>query len=94
MSSELSTFSRDSLINLFADVCNVNHQNKAGYTPIMLAALAAVEAEKDMKIVEDLFACGDVNAKASQVGLLLSISVIQRLEDKIKEASLSCHHWL
>lgn len=47
----------------------------------MLAALAAVEAEKDMKIVEDLFACGDVNAKASQVGLQLSISVIQRLED-------------
>lgn len=51
-----------------ADVCNVNHQNKAGYTPIMLAALAAVEAEKDMRIVEELFACGDVNAKASQVG--------------------------
>lgn len=79
----------------FADVCNVNHQNKAGYTPIMLAALAAVEAKKDMKIVEDLFACGDVNAKASQVGRLLSISVIQRLEDapgKIKEPSLTCHH--
>ncbi|XP_026531375.1 KN motif and ankyrin repeat domain-containing protein 1 isoform X2 [Notechis scutatus] len=53
---------------LDANVCNVNHQNKAGYTPIMLAALAAVEAEKDMKIVEDLFACGDVNAKASQDG--------------------------
>jgi len=34
----------------------------------MLAALAAVEAEKDMRIVEELFSCGDVNAKASQVG--------------------------
>lgn len=33
----------------------------------MLAALAAVEAEKDMRIVEELFSCGDVNAKASQV---------------------------
>lgn len=52
---------------VFADVCNVDHQNKAGYTPIMLAALAAVEAEKDMRVVEELFACGDVNAKASQV---------------------------
>lgn len=62
---------------LDADVCNVNHQNKAGYTPIMLAALAAVEAEKDMKIVEELFSCGDVNAKASQAGqtaLMLAVS--------------------
>lgn len=24
--------------HVFADVCNVDHQNKAGYTPIMLAA--------------------------------------------------------
>lgn len=52
---------------VFADVCNVDHQNKAGYTPIMLAALAAVEAQKDMRVVEELFGCGDVNAKASQV---------------------------
>lgn len=53
-----------------ADVCNVDHQNKAGYTPIMLAALAAVEAEKDMRVVEELFGSGDVNAKASQVSAL------------------------
>lgn len=49
------------------DVCNVNKQNKAGYTPIMLAALAAVEAPEDMEVVEELFIKGDVNAKASQV---------------------------
>ncbi|KAG8595664.1 hypothetical protein GDO81_001588 [Engystomops pustulosus] len=62
---------------LDADVCNVNHQNKAGYTPIMLAALAAVEAAKDMKVVEELFSSGDVNAKASQAGqtaLMLAVS--------------------
>nr|XP_034953371.1 KN motif and ankyrin repeat domain-containing protein 1 isoform X2 [Zootoca vivipara] len=62
---------------LDAHVCNVNHQNKAGYTPIMLAALAAVDAEKEMRIVEELFACGDVNAKASQAGqtaLMLAVS--------------------
>ncbi|XP_063770004.1 KN motif and ankyrin repeat domain-containing protein 1 [Pseudophryne corroboree] len=62
---------------LDADVCNVNHQNKAGYTPIMLAALAAVEATKDMQVVEELFSCGDVNAKASQAGqtaLMLAVS--------------------
>lgn len=62
---------------LDADVCNVDHQNKAGYTPIMLAALAAVEAAKDMRVVEELFSCGDVNAKASQAGqtaLMLAVS--------------------
>ncbi|NP_001122112.1 KN motif and ankyrin repeat domain-containing protein 1 [Xenopus tropicalis] len=62
---------------LDADVCNVNQQNKAGYTPIMLAALAAVEAPKDMGVVEELFGSGDVNAKASQAGqtaLMLAVS--------------------
>lgn len=53
-----------------SDVCNVNQQNKAGYTPIMLAALAAVETPKDMQIVEELFSKGDVNARASQVSVL------------------------
>ncbi|XP_034026692.1 KN motif and ankyrin repeat domain-containing protein 1a [Thalassophryne amazonica] len=62
---------------LDADVCNVNQQNKAGYTPIMLAALAAVETSKDMHIVEELFSKGDVNARASQAGqtgLMLAVS--------------------
>ncbi|KAJ8395829.1 hypothetical protein AAFF_G00027120 [Aldrovandia affinis] len=62
---------------LDADACNVNQQNKAGYTPIMLAALAAVEAQRDMRIVEELFSKGDVNAKASQAGqtgLMLAVS--------------------
>uniref|UniRef100_UPI003AAB4460 KN motif and ankyrin repeat domain-containing protein 1a n=1 Tax=Centroberyx gerrardi TaxID=166262 RepID=UPI003AAB4460 len=62
---------------LDADVCNVNQQNKAGYTPIMLAALAAVEAPKDMRVVEELFSKGDVNARASQAGqtgLMLAVS--------------------
>uniref|UniRef100_A0A3B4W8X7 KN motif and ankyrin repeat domains 1a n=1 Tax=Seriola lalandi dorsalis TaxID=1841481 RepID=A0A3B4W8X7_SERLL len=62
---------------LVADVCNVNQQNKAGYTPIMLAALAAVETPKDMHIVEELFSKGDVNARASQAGqtgLMLAVS--------------------
>ncbi|XP_061135025.1 KN motif and ankyrin repeat domain-containing protein 1a [Syngnathus typhle] len=62
---------------LDADVCNVNQQNKAGYTPIMLAALAAVETPTDMRIVEELFGKGDVNARASQAGqtgLMLAVS--------------------
>ncbi|TKS84830.1 KN motif and ankyrin repeat domain-containing protein 1 [Collichthys lucidus] len=62
---------------LDAEVCNVNHQNKAGYTPIMLAALAAVESPDDMRVVEQLFTKGDVNARASQAGqtaLMLAVS--------------------
>uniref|UniRef100_UPI003AAB7705 KN motif and ankyrin repeat domain-containing protein 1-like n=1 Tax=Centroberyx gerrardi TaxID=166262 RepID=UPI003AAB7705 len=62
---------------LDAEVCNVNQQNKAGYTPIMLAALAAVETPEDMRVVEELFTKGDVNAKASQAGqtaLMLAVS--------------------
>lgn len=56
-------------------VCNVNQQNKAGYTPIMLAALAAVETKEDMNVVEELFRKGDVNAKAIQVLCLSLCSV-------------------
>lgn len=48
-------------------ICNVDHQNKAGYTALMLAALAAVEQEEDMNVVRRLFSMGNVNAKASQV---------------------------
>lgn len=59
------------------DVCNMNHQNKAGYTPIMLAALAAVESPDDMKVVEQLFRKGDVNAKASQASLLVCHLLMQ-----------------
>ncbi|CAI5667428.1 unnamed protein product [Oreochromis niloticus] len=62
---------------LNAEVCNVNQQNSAGYTPIMLAALAAVDNPDNMKVVEQLFTKGDVNAKASQAGqtaLMLAVS--------------------
>ncbi|XP_070780935.1 KN motif and ankyrin repeat domain-containing protein 1-like [Enoplosus armatus] len=62
---------------LDAEVCNVDQQNKAGYTSIMLAALAAVESPEDMRVVDQLFTKGDVNAKASQAGqtaLMLAVS--------------------
>uniref|UniRef100_A0A8C5BSX5 Uncharacterized protein n=1 Tax=Gadus morhua TaxID=8049 RepID=A0A8C5BSX5_GADMO len=56
---------------------NKLEQNKAGYTPVMLATLAAVSSPEDMRVVEELFARGDVNAKASQAGqtaLMLAVS--------------------
>lgn len=52
-----------------AGVCNVDKQNKAGYTAVMLAALSAVKEEEDFLVVKKLFSLGNVNAKASQVSL-------------------------
>lgn len=58
-----------------AGVCNVDKQNKAGYTAIMLAALSTVkEEEEDMAVVKKLFSQGNVNAKASQASLNYSFS--------------------
>ncbi|CAL9707663.1 unnamed protein product [Knipowitschia caucasica] len=75
---------------LDADVCNVDQQNKAGYTPIMLAALAAVETPKDMMIVEELFSKGDVNARASQAGqTALMLAVSHGRMDMVR--ALLCH---
>ncbi|CAM9871272.1 unnamed protein product, partial [Lampetra planeri] len=58
-------------------VCDVDRQNKAGYTAVMLASLAAVQDERDMDIVRRLLCLGDVNGRASQAGqtaLMLAVS--------------------
>ncbi|KAG7460311.1 hypothetical protein MATL_G00220230 [Megalops atlanticus] len=58
-------------------LCNANKQNKAGYTAIMLTALAAFHSDTDLHTVLQLLRTGDVNAKASQAGqtaLMLAVS--------------------
>ncbi|XP_033858638.3 KN motif and ankyrin repeat domain-containing protein 2 [Acipenser ruthenus] len=58
-------------------LCNPDKQNKAGYTAIMLTALAAFRSECDLETVMQLLRMGDVNAKASQAGqtaLMLAVS--------------------
>lgn len=45
----------------------VDKQNRAGYSPIMLTALATLKTQDDIQTVLQLFRLGDVNAKASQV---------------------------
>lgn len=52
-------------------LCNADKQNKAGYTAIMLTALAAFHSDSDLQTVLQLLRTGDVNAKASQVRPLL-----------------------
>lgn len=57
---------------LYSGLCNADKQNKAGYTAIMLTALAAFHSESDLQTVLQLLRTGDVNAKASQVRPLLA----------------------
>ncbi|XP_058137882.1 KN motif and ankyrin repeat domain-containing protein 3 isoform X2 [Dasypus novemcinctus] len=56
-----------SCLLLDTGVCEVNRQNRAGYSALMLAALTSVGQEEDMAVIQRLFRMGDVNAKASQV---------------------------
>ncbi|KAK8751732.1 hypothetical protein OTU49_010004 [Cherax quadricarinatus] len=62
---------------LDSKVCNINHQNKAGYTATMLVSLAQIRSEAHASVVQRLFQLGDVNIKASQHGqtaLMLAVS--------------------
>lgn len=48
-------------------VCHVDKLNRAGYSPIMLTALATLKTQDDIETILQLFRLGNVNAKASQV---------------------------
>lgn len=48
-------------------VCEVDKQNRAGYSALMLATLTSVGQAEDSAVVEKLFRTGNVNAKAGQV---------------------------
>lgn len=52
---------------LDSKVCNVNQQNKAGYTATMLVSLAQIRSQTHASVVQRLFQLGDLNIKASQV---------------------------
>ncbi|XP_050711968.1 uncharacterized protein LOC126996022 isoform X2 [Eriocheir sinensis] len=62
---------------LDSKVCNVNQQNKAGYTATMLVSLAQIRSQTHASVVQRLFQLGDLNIKASQHGqtaLMLAVS--------------------
>lgn len=77
-------------------LCEVDHQNKAGYTAIMLAALTATENPEDMEVAQQLLRMGKINARASQSGqtaLMLAVShgratMVQVLLDSGAEVNL------
>ncbi|XP_078280021.1 KN motif and ankyrin repeat domain-containing protein 3 [Rhinoraja longicauda] len=80
------------IVRLLLDtgVCNVDWQNKAGYTAIMLAALAAMDTEAQMIIVRQLFSLGNVNAKASQAGQTALMLAVSHGRIEMVRALLAC----
>nr|XP_015211146.1 PREDICTED: KN motif and ankyrin repeat domain-containing protein 4 isoform X1 [Lepisosteus oculatus]XP_015211147.1 PREDICTED: KN motif and ankyrin repeat domain-containing protein 4 isoform X1 [Lepisosteus oculatus]XP_015211148.1 PREDICTED: KN motif and ankyrin repeat domain-containing protein 4 isoform X1 [Lepisosteus oculatus] len=67
------------IVKLLLDtgLCKVDHQNKAGYTAIMLASLTAADSREDMDVALQLLKQGDINTRASQAGqtaLMLAVS--------------------
>ncbi|KAM6456349.1 KN motif and ankyrin repeat domain-containing protein 4 isoform 2-T4 [Liasis olivaceus] len=72
-------------------ICDVDHQNKAGYTAVMITPLASAETEEEMEIVTKLLKEGNVNIRASQGGqTALILGVSHDREDMVK-ALLSCN---
>ncbi|CAI5798895.1 KN motif and ankyrin repeat domain-containing protein 3 isoform X1 [Podarcis lilfordi] len=80
------------IVQLLLDtgICNVNYQNKAGYTALMLTALATVQQEEEMAVVRRLFGMGNVNAKASQAGQTALMLAVSHGRQEMVEALLSC----
>ncbi|KAL1777397.1 KN motif and ankyrin repeat domain-containing protein 4 [Sigmodon hispidus] len=71
-------------------VCNVDHQNKAGYTAVMITPLASAETKEDMAVVWKLLREGNVNIQATQGGqTALMLGVNHDREDMV-QALLSC----
>uniref|UniRef100_A0A3B4UM84 KN motif and ankyrin repeat domains 4 n=1 Tax=Seriola dumerili TaxID=41447 RepID=A0A3B4UM84_SERDU len=58
-------------------LCETDNVNKAGYTPVMLAALTAADSPDDLEVAQQLLRLGDVNARSRQAGqtaLMLAVS--------------------
>ncbi|XP_061081038.1 KN motif and ankyrin repeat domain-containing protein 2 isoform X1 [Conger conger] len=71
-------------------VCNTDKQNKAGYTAIMLTALAAFHSDSDLHTVVQLLRTGDVNAKASQAGQTALMLAVSHGRADMVRALISC----
>ncbi|KAJ3598724.1 hypothetical protein NHX12_000667 [Muraenolepis orangiensis] len=78
------------VINMADAMCNADKQNKAGYTAIMLTALAAFHSDSDLHTVLQLLRTGDVNAKASQAGQTALMLAVSHGRGDMVRALLSC----
>lgn len=75
---------------LDSGVCQVDKQNRAGYSPIMLTALATLKSQDDIETVLKLFRLGDVNAKASQAGQTALMLAVSHGRVNVVKALLAC----
>ncbi|NXJ77099.1 KANK4 protein, partial [Trogon melanurus] len=71
-------------------VCRLDLQNRAGYTAVMLTALAAAETGEDMEVVMELLKEGDVNLRAAQGGQTALMLGVRHERDEMVRALLSC----
>ncbi|XP_069783333.1 KN motif and ankyrin repeat domain-containing protein 2-like isoform X2 [Narcine bancroftii] len=80
------------IVRLLLDTgtCNLDKQNKAGYTAIMLASLAALQSDSDMQTAMQLFRLGNVNAKASQAGQTALMLAVSHGRTEMVKALLVC----
>ncbi|XP_008166090.2 KN motif and ankyrin repeat domain-containing protein 4 isoform X1 [Chrysemys picta bellii] len=80
------------IVKLLLDtgVCDVDHQNKAGYTAVMITPLASAESDEDMEVVLKLLKEGDVNIRASQGGQTALILGVSHDRGDMVKALLSC----
>lgn len=75
---------------LDSGVCQVDKLNRAGYSPIMLTALATLKTQDDMETILQLFRLGDVNAKASQAGQTALMLAVSHGRVDVVKALLAC----
>ncbi|XP_053439239.1 KN motif and ankyrin repeat domain-containing protein 2 isoform X3 [Nycticebus coucang] len=75
---------------LNSGVCQVNKQNCAGYSPIMLTALATLKTQDDIETILQLFRLGNVNAKASQAGQTALMLAVSHGQVDVVKALLAC----
>ena len=47
--------------------CDVNKQNRAGYSSVMLASLTPIQTPQHKAVIQRLFNIGEVNLRAAQV---------------------------
>ncbi|XP_008067079.1 KN motif and ankyrin repeat domain-containing protein 2 [Carlito syrichta] len=75
---------------LDSGVCQVDRQNRAGYSPIMLTALATLKTPDDLETILQLFRLGNVNAKASQAGQTALMLAVSHGRVDVVKALLAC----
>eukprot|EP00794_Sanderia_malayensis_P007800 gene7800-8646_t len=73
------TYKNTGVVSILLDsnVCQIDMVNKAGYSPVMLAALAGFDSKTDKYVMQRLLRLGNVNCKNRETGqtpLMLAVS--------------------